>query len=949
MRQTKAIPQRILLSCLLTLLVACMLVFYANGAAAVLQRLLHGTTTVQTPFTNGNIPTQIDSVTPAATAAGIHRNDTLLTIDGQPFRSGFQLLARLRAAHAGDLLPLTIASPGGPARAVTLRLAPVQAVTPSLLYRFTIEILLRLVFPLACILLGAWVVAAKPRDPNAWLLLGIFFFFPTTLLFTFFYAGPLAYLALVVGNVANSLGPIWVFLFGIYFPQRSLFDLRRPWLKWIPILYCGFALLVTEIFLHGYLYNFASVAWMVPHGSHWFLITQRIQSLLGLACFSAFFFLLAHKLSTTTDPDARRRLRVLFWGCNIGCLPALLVSLIQLARNRPFDQDLPQWLLLIVFVTFTLFPLTLAYVVVVQRAMDVRILIRQGTRYALARRSLMVLRILLAIGISWALTVYFQHAAQFHNPQAHGLTPAQANHIHTADLIRVGIVTALFLLFRFGLSARLQLAIDQKFFREAYSAEQLLAELADEVRSFTEADPLLHTVTDRISQTLHIPRIAVFLRSGDTFRLQSSTGILAPFGSAMDGVSVYTLPAASSTITNLSRSKSPANVYQDDPSAWLLEASDAERAALAALSTELLVPLPGRGRLAGVIALGPKQSEEPYSKSDRHLLQTVASQTGLALENAELLRNLSVEVSQRERISREIEIAREVQERLFPQSYPQVPGIDLAGFCRPAQAVGGDYYDFFLIQPDVDAADIVSTATRHTATATGTEAPVSEGQQAAALAAATHSATNTVTNESAPRLAIAIGDISGKGIAAALLMASLRASLRSLALTQSGSLAVLVQYLNRLVYDSSSSSRYATFFYAEYDPSTRRLTYVNAGHNAPCLLRAAHPGHAIRLEPTGTVIGLLPNAVYTQATLHLAPGDVLIAFTDGISEAMTHAPDNFEAEWGEDRLMDCAHTALAQSPRPAADSILHCILHAADTFTAGAPQHDDMTLLVCTF
>jgi sigma-B regulation protein RsbU (phosphoserine phosphatase) len=129
---------------------------------------------------------------------------------------------------------------------------------------------------------------------------------------------------------------------------------------------------------------------------------------------------------------------------------------------------------------------------------------------------------------------------------------------------------------------------------------------------------------------------------------------------------------------------------------------------------------------------------------------------------------------------------------------------------------------------------------------------------------------------------------------------------------QMGDLATLMRHVNRLVYEASATNRYATFFYAEYAPSTRLLTYVNAGHNAPVILRS---GQAIPLDANGTVVGLLPDADYEQATIPLHPGDALLAFTDGISEAMTAE----EEEWGEARMIDC-------------------ILQAADTFTRGAPQ-----------
>src|SRR5947209_1502079 len=163
-----------------------------------------------------------------------------------------------------------------------------------------------------------------------------------------------------------------------------------------------------------------------------------------------------------------------------------------------------------------------------------------------------------------------------------------------------------------------------------------------------------------------------------------------------------------------------------------------------------------------------------------------AAQTALALEVARLTTAIGREMAQRERLNRELEIAREVQEHLFPQRLPKVPDLDYCGCCRPAREVGGDYYDFL-------------------------ELPNG-------------------------KLGIAIGDVSGKGVGAALMMASLEASLRGQA-SLGHDLAELMKRVNSLVYQASSANRYATLFYAEYDPRSRQLSYVNAGHNPPVILR----------------------------------------------------------------------------------------------------------------
>lgn len=264
-----------------------------------------------------------------------------------------------------------------------------------------------------------------------------------------------------------------------------------------------------------------------------------------------------------------------------------------------------------------------------------------------------------------------------------------------------------------------------------------------------------------------------------------------------------------------------------------------------------------------------------------------AAQTALAQEVARLTSAIGREMAQRERINRELEIAREVQEHLFPQRFPAVAGLEYCGQCRPAREVGGDYYDFLEL-PD-------------------------------------------------GRLGIAVGDVSGKGVGAALMMASLEASLRALAAVVRDP-ADLMARVNNLLLHASSANRYATLFYAEYNPATRQLIYVNAGHNPPIVLRNAGGAcQVLRLETGGSVVGLFPQW-YSHGVFSHEPGDLAVLFTDGVSESMNLR----EEEWGEDRLTECAKTCQGL---PAAEGMRR-ILAAAQAFAAGAPQHDDMTLVL---
>jgi len=170
-------------------------------------------------------------------------------------------------------------------------------------------------------------------------------------------------------------------------------------------------------------------------------------------------------------------------------------------------------------------------------------------------------------------------------------------------------------------------------------------------------------------------------------------------------------------------------------------------------------------------------------------------------------------------------------------------------------------------------------------------------------------------------------------------MASLQASLRGEATRAPEDLAGVVSNVNRLVYEASSANRYATFFYAQYNPATRQLTYVNAGHNPPILFhRTGSDFRLTRLEIGGTVVGLLESFPYEQGSLEVEPGDVFLAFTDGISEAMNNADE----EWGEGALIETVKACSGLSP----SETITRIMQAADTFVAGAKQHDDMTLVV---
>ena len=833
--------------------------YWIAGVMDAWQVRVHWDQRVQLPFHFDDDSRRVTSVEAEAKTAGMAVGDYLTGLNGAAYSGTAQWATVIAESHPGDILDVEYQRPDGSAASGTLTLARPRYTfgNSSAMMFFWKEFFVDGLLPLVCLLLGYWVVLSRLTDRNAWLTL-VLLSFPSA---AFVNAGQATGAALFLRtfwyhSLSMAVCPA-LLLFGVYFPERSRIDARARWIKWVIL---GlFAVCICFLFpdIYAELYLGGAGRFLTRSSD----LADKATGFLTLLCVALYLLLTLDKLRTASTADARRRLRVLTTGTGVG-LGALIVVFVVLPHfGFTGNEARYYWVRYLGAYLFMLAPLTLAYVVLVQRALDVRVLLRIGTRYALAKASLWVLQVILLTLVGLKLLL----------PALRDQEPAPS------AIAGAALFLVLVLAMRFGVRGRLQQWLDRQFFREAYNSELMLSELSDEVRRFTETKPLLETVAERIRETLHIGQIAMLLRRGESFYLEEAIGV------ASDGA--LALPAQASSVRFLLNSNQPARLYRSDPDAWYLMAGTAERRALDLLHAELLVPLPGRNRLMGIMCLGPKRSEAAWSRTDLQVLQTVARQTGLALEVSELAHSLAAEAAQRAKVNREIEIAREVQERLFPQEMPNLPGATVAGHCRPALGVGGDYYDVIQLEDG--------------------------------------------------RLGLAVGDVSGKGISAALLMASLRASLRGVTLDSPRDFANLMHKVNKLVYEASASNRYATFFFAAFDPRTRRLECVNAGHNPPVLLRR---GKVIRLEADGPVVGLLPFAPYTEQALTLEPGDLLILYTDGISEAMTQDDE----EWGEERMIE---SASAVQHRAATD-VLRTMFDDADKFTAGAPQHDDMTLLV---
>ncbi len=326
---------------------------------------------------------------------------------------------------------------------------------------------------------------------------------------------------------------------------------------------------------------------------------------------------------------------------------------------------------------------------------------------------------------------------------------------------------------------------------------------------------------------------------------------------------------------------------QESNKPLLLDRDEIDGTQWATLGAECLVPIRGtsEGQLQGVAALGPRLSEEPYSTSDRRLLASVANQAGIAMRSIVLAERMAESMEVERRTKQEMQIARQVQSRLLPQQSPSLRTLDCAGQCIQTREVGGDYYDFL--------------------------------------------------DFGSGRLGLVLADISGKGMSSALLMANLQANLRSQYALALQDIPALLRSVNRLFFKNSEASHYATMFFAMYDDDTQRLRYVNCGHNPPFLLRRG--GCVERLPATATVLGMFEEWDCSVNEVQISDGDLLVIYTDGISEA---SPDD-DKEFGEDRLTDL----LRANQQHSAEQVLTAVISDVQHFSQGH-QVDDMTLIV---
>jgi len=320
-----------------------------------------------------------------------------------------------------------------------------------------------------------------------------------------------------------------------------------------------------------------------------------------------------------------------------------------------------------------------------------------------------------------------------------------------------------------------------------------------------------------------------------------------------------------------------------------VEKLDLDSPALAQMreaGVKLLVPLVSQGELIGLLNLGPRLSQQEYSADDRKLLSDLATQTAPAVRVAQLVRQQQQEAKERERIEQELKVARLIQQTLLPKALPEIPGYEVAAYYQPAREVGGDFYDFLTLEDG--------------------------------------------------RLGLVVGDVTDKGVPAALVMATTRTMLRAAAqrLLTPGE---VLQRVNDVLVQDIPPNMFVTCLYAILDPKSGRVVYANAGHDLPYRRRAGRGEGAEELRARGMPLGLMPGMGYEEKEMVLQKGESVLFYSDGLVEAHDRRREMF----GFPRLQ-----GLVGAHRSGGSSLINFLLAELGRFTGeGWEQEDDITLV----
>jgi phosphoserine phosphatase RsbU/P len=737
--------------------------------------------------------------------------------------------------------------------------------------------------PLLFWLSGLLVLSLKAEDRQAWLLaltLGSF-----SALLSSGFEGEISanWLALLVAfaRICGLFSAPLMFHLFLYFPQPSPWLRRWPKLtKW---LYAPLCLFVLPTFGFSRLplewstpiFSWLPMRWLGEHG----LLVAGYLSLLGYILAALFCLWLSYR---TADTAGRRRLRVVMWGSLIGFGSLFLVLVMEVTSAREKWKTVWDWLVFSLLFTLPLVPLSFAYAIVRHRVIPISLILRRGVRYLLVSRgSILLVLLFTGLIVTALLSLLFKY-----------LRPSAL----TVGLVSAAEGIAAWQAARWLHRRYLAPVIDRRFFRQAYDAQKIVADLSESLRTTTEIPRLLESVANELQAALQTESVAIFLRDGQTgdYRSAYACEYDRVEGRVVDCTPAGRLPHYAATLARLAETGEPLELDGGDPEFDLAAKANSRLTAeelrtLLELKASLLLPLKTKDALPGVVALGSRLGDLPFSGEDKRLLQSVGAAASLALENAQLVERMLAEARRRQEIeaenqqrAKEMEEARQLQLSMLPKGVPQLPHVEIAASMKPASEVGGDYYDWRL------------------------------------------SADGTLT--------IAIGDATGHGLKAGTMVTVTKGLFNHLA--EQADLVATLSQTSRALKRMNLRSLFMAMTLVRLKGN--RLQCSVAGM-PPILIYRAATRTVEEIPLRGAPLGGLTDYAYRQAEIFLSVGDLVLLLSDGLPERFNSAGEMFGYDRSKESLVANAHA----SPQ----AVIERLLQTGEDWAAGAAAADDMTFV----
>jgi Serine phosphatase RsbU, regulator of sigma subunit len=761
--------------------------------------------------------------------AGIKNGDILVKIDGQRFSQDFNAQSMINA-KVGSYATYTLERNG---TQFDTRVLILKLINLGYLAQFLLG--------LGFLLVGYVVVMAKPQGS-------------IQRMFARFSILSMLFFGLSALNQDLQSDPQWrTILLGRSFLVASFFGppLFVRFFLFFPVKRKGHKSITLAVVLYLLSLLLIIVIWKISRGTdHRWLLFPAFFTRYGF--FLAGLGIFIHSYFRYVPQERRAQLRPVLIGVAL-CL-LIFAYAIAVQTIDPVAAFLNPPILFPVMVLVVV-PVFFGYAIFRHRLMDVDVVIRRSLIYGTVTASLAAIYFVSVYGIGTLINYFFGE---------------QENHL----LIVVSLVVVAFVFD--PIKQRFQNWIDRIFFHERYDYQRALLEFTQELPRLMEMEHILHSIVSRLSSTMHIEKLSVFI-CGEKEGCKTATQNL-------DQTDCTFSDGDNTLMALLQKTRKPVDLHLLDDEYDVTEVTSEEKQKLLRAGVVLSVPMFLQDRLVGFINVGPKMSGKVYSQEDINLLATVAGQAAIAIENSRLHKS---EIEQG-RIKEELDLARKIQQGLFPKASPEIAGLDISGVSVPALSVGGDYYDFVQLSPK--------------------------------------------------KILAVVADVSGKGMSAALYMSKIQGMVQ-LAAHMYDTPKEMLTNINRRIFDGLDRKSFITMILALFDLKKKEVRICRAGHNKALL---SVDGKIRFLEGGGIGLGLERGPIFEDAIeevrIPVKPDGLFLFYTDGITEAMNEK----NQQLGEEAVLE----VLKTNRRLSAERIQQAILSTVEQFRGSAEQNDDVTMVV---